>query len=74
VLRAPAAGPMPRGVLGRTLRLKDARLDLAQKLANLFGRALVLVQQGADQALEISPHCHRNGARWIAVESRDELI
>lgn len=65
---------MPKAGLGWTLRLKDARLDLAQELANLVGRALMLVQQGADQPLEIRAHRDRNGARWITVESRDKLV
>ena len=74
LLREPAAGAMPMAVLGWTLRLKDARLNLAQELANLVGRALMLVQQGADQTLEIRAYRHRDGARRITVESRDKFV
>lgn len=55
----------------RSLWLEDARFDVAQKCANIVDTACAVIEQSAEQFLEI--RAHRNGYRVkrVAVESRD---
>ena len=48
-------------IFSKTLRLENTRLDLALELANLVGRALVLIEQCAEQSFKIRAHCHGDG-------------
>src|SRR6185437_1605819 len=58
----------------RTLRLEYPRLDLPQQLANLVGRALPLVKERAEQALEIGAQGDRDGGGRVPIEAHHEFL
>jgi hypothetical protein len=60
--------------VSRTLCLENSRLYLSQEFTNLVARALTLIEKRSEQALEVGPHRHRDGAWRVAVETSDKVV
>lgn len=53
---------------------EDARFDIAKKCANIIDSACALIDQRAEQLLEIRTHRNSYGVQRVAMESRDHFV